>query len=470
MAGTAISPSYAQEEARHFTENTAKVVNETMIFANIENYEAAINDLQNLLNDSELKAYEQGVIFQMIGQYSYELGRMEASQSAFEKAIESGGLLPDEVDNLKVVVAQLMVGNGQFQEGAARLENYLAEGGEEKPQYVELLVNARVQAEDYAGALPWAEKWFQDATPKTRKHYDLLNFLYNNLGLQDEQLRLIKEMIDEWPQDKNLWQSWISILAKSGREGEAFEVHKMMYQAGLLTAEKELLKTVQYYDYYDMPYEAAKFLDREIEAGRISGTSDNLMKTASFYRQAREPERAIPFLEAAAKLSGNMDLKLELGEALSTSGACEKAEIAFETAISQGYDTDKAFMLIGNCYVDRSEKLGQISCNMTDVQRQKAPFTRAREAALKAFKAVPKKSRESGNAKKWMQFIEAEIQADERRCRHDGRNVERELCYQKIKQAYDASIFTEVFILDDKSCDTYIDDYNAEFRLGSSTE
>jgi tetratricopeptide (TPR) repeat protein len=472
MAGAAYTPAFAQEDTRQFSKASGDVIiSRTMHFADEEEYEAALKELRALIKKGGLAAYERATIHQMIGQYSYELGRAGEAQRAFENALQHpDGLLPREIDNLNLVIAQLMIGNGQYREGAERLETYLVDGGEEKAQYVELLVNGWIQAEDYERALPWAKKWFDLAAPKQRKHYDLLNFLYNNLATPEEQLRVVKEMIDEWPEDRNLWDSWASILASSGRESEAFEVHKMMYQAGLLNTERDLLRIVQYHDFYDMPFQGAEILEKEIRDGRVSETSDNLKRLAALFRQARAPERSLPYLKKAAEISDGLELQAELGEALVEAGACKKSETAFETAVKRGYDTGKASMLIGNCYVDQYQNMDQLSCSMTEDQRAEAPFTVSRFAALNAFKAVPKKSRESGNAQKWIQFIEAEVQADERRCNRGWRNVPKELCYQKIKQAYDAMIFTGEFKLEDETCEKQIADYNAEFRIGAGSK
>jgi len=82
---------------------------------------------------------------------------------------------------------------------------------------------------------------------------------------------------------------------------------------------------------------------------------------------------------------------------------------------------------------------------------------------------VPVGSREKWNAKKWVQFIEAEISAIDERCGY-GVNDEEELCYQKIKQAYSAMIFTDGFKLDDGICRKYIPEYDAIFRVRSKDE
>ena len=459
MLGAGLTPAYAQEDGRQFSAAAGEVVNETMILANAKNYEAALIGLRDLIGKPDLSAYERGTIYQMIGQYSYELGQVEASQSAFENAINSGGLLPKEVGNIEVVVAQLMIGNGQYREGAERLESYLRSGGEEKPQYIELLVNGWVQTEDFDRALPWAEKWFNTAKPKTRKHFDLLNFLYNNLRQQGRQADIVKQMIGRWPEGKDLWESWASMLANGGREKEAFEVTKIMYLRGLLTTEPELLKVVQYYSFYDMPYQAAEILELEMDANRISRAPDHLKTLSGLYRQAREYKRAIPILESAASLSGKASTFAELGEALYNEGECRKSELAFSEAINRGYDAGKSWMLIATCRYDKTSALGRLTCDMTDMELAEAPITKARQSAISAFKKVPTSFREHGNAAKWMQFIEAENQAVLWRCEFRER-VRKDECLKQIKLAINAEIFTREFKLDDESCQEFVVEYN----------
>ena len=326
-----------------------------------------------------------------------------------------------------------------------------------------------MQAEDYRRALPWAEKWFNRASPKERRHFDLLNFLFNNLGMQGRQADIVKEMIGRWPEDKSLWDAWASMLANGGREQEAFEVTKMLYLGGALNTEADLLKVVQYYSFYEMPYQAAEILEREMQSNRISTTPEKLKQLSGLFRQAREYKRAIPILENAASQSGEAKLYADLGEALYNEGSCQKSENAFKEAINRGYDKGKSWMLIANCRYDQTNSLERLNCEMSDTQMAEAPITKARASAVEAFERVPGNSRERSNASKWIQFISAERDAVDRRCIFE-RNVERDLCYQKIKQAYAAEIFTGGFKLDDQNCTKFKADYDAEFRVRVTDE
>ena len=187
----------AQEPAHEYSQYAGTAINQALLLANTDEYQKAIDVLQVELARNDLSSTEFATIYQMMGQYNYELDRSDESLTSFQNALRSGGLTPLEEGNLKLVVAQLMIGNGHFREGAERLEPLIVSGQASKPQYVEMLVSAWVQAEDYPRALPWAETWLEKAEPKTKRHYDLLTFLYNNLDLPDAVQKISKERADQ---------------------------------------------------------------------------------------------------------------------------------------------------------------------------------------------------------------------------------------------------------------------------------
>jgi len=456
----------AQEatEGRQFSAKAGEAVNEALTLINSDQHSAAVSQLSNVLSFPDLNAYERSTIYQMQGASYYELNQYGPAISAFENAINAGGLLPNEADSLRVNIAQLLIGNGQYSQGAQMLENYLNRGGQEKPQYVEMLTQAWVQSENFSRALPWAEKWFNRASPKERKHFDLLNYLYNNLGQPGKQADIVKQMINRWPEDKTLWDAWASMLANGGREQEAFEVTKMLYLGGALNSDQDLMKVVQYYSFYDMPFQAAQILEKEMNAGRISRSSEKMVQLSSLFRQAREYKRAIPVLESAASSSGQAKLYADLGEALYNEGQCQKAETAFKSAINKGYDAGKSWMLIATCRYEETQKNERINCQMSEAQKAAAPITKARNNAVEAFQQVPSSSREGRNAKKWISFIKAEGEAVQRRCEFEL-SVEKELCFQMIKQGYDAEVFVGEFKVDDPKCMAFKDEYDSKFRV-----
>ena len=454
----------APTEGRQFSAQAGEVVNEALQLINSNQHSAALSKLSEALSISPLNAYERSTITQMQGASYYELNQYGPAISAFRDSINSGGLLPSEADSLRVNIAQLLIADGQYSQGAGELENYLNRGGQQKPQYIEMLTQAWVQSENYSRALPWAEKWFNSANPKERKHFDLMNFLFNNLGQQGRQADIVKQMINRWPEDKSLWDAWASMLANGGREQEAFEVTKMLYLGGALTSDADLMKVVQYYSFYDMPYQAAQILEKEMNANRISRSSDKMVQLSSLFRQAREYKRAIPVLESAAASSGQAKLYADLGEALYNEGECVKAETAFKSAINKGFDAGKSWMLIATCRYEQTQKQERINCQMSEADKAAAPINQTRASAIQAFEQVPSSSREGRNAKQWIKFIKAETNAVENRCEFEL-SVEKELCFQMIKQGYDAEVFVGEFKVDDPKCMAFKPEYDSKFRV-----
>jgi len=423
---TLTTSAHAQEqsqEGRQFGAKAGGIVNDALTFINSNQHSAAIGKLNEALALPELNAYERSTIYQMMGASYYE-----------------------------------------YAQGAQMLENHINRGGQVKPQYVEMLTQAWVQSDNYSKALPWAERWFNAASPKERKHFDLLNFLYNNLRMPGKQADIVRQMINRWPEDKTLWDAWASMLANGGREQEAFEVSKMLYLGGALNQEQDLMKVVQYYSFYDMPFQAAQILEREMNAGRIAQSSDKLVQLSDLYRQAREYKRAIPILQKAASSSGQAKLYADLGEALYNEGECQRAEEAFTNAISRGFDAGKSYMLIGTCRYESAQKEERATCKgTTRAQREASVKNKKREAAIEAFDRVPSSSREGRNAQKWISFIKAEADAVERRCEFEE-TVEQELCYVKIGQAYDSEYLTGTLEIDPE-CQQFKEGYDKIFRV-----
>lgn len=467
MMAISANAAFAQEaaaEGRQFGSKAGQIVNEALTFITSEQWGSALSKLNEALTVPELNPYERSMIYQMQGQAYYEQDQLLPAQQAFESAINAGGLLPKESDSLRVNIAQLMIGNGQFAEGAQMLENWGSQGGNLTDKHREFIMQAWIQSENYSRALPYAERWFNAKNPKVRADFDLLNFLYNNLGLPGKQADIVRQMINRWPEDKTLWDAWASMLANGGREAEAFEVTKMLYLGGALTSEPDISKVVQYYSSYGMPFQAAQILEKEMNAGRVATTPERLVQLADRFRQAREFKRALPILEKAAQQSGKAKSYADWGEALYHGGLCERAETAFTQAVNKGYDAGKSWSLIAACRYDEGQKEVRETCDMTPEQMQNAPINKARLHAIEGYKRVPSSSREGSKAKTWIKFINNERQAVLDRCEFE-KDIERQLCDKRIELAYNAQIFEGGdFKLDDPACMKFKAEFDRKYK------
>ncbi len=170
-------------EGRQFSSKAGEIVHEALELVNEEQHSAALAVMAKALALPDLNPYEKATIYQMQGGSYYAIDQYPAAIQAFENAIATGGLLPKESSSLRVSIAQLLIGDGQYVRGAQMMEDWNRNGGQLKPAHIEMLWQAWSHAERYNRALPWAERWFNTANPKERKHFDLLNFMYNHLQM-----------------------------------------------------------------------------------------------------------------------------------------------------------------------------------------------------------------------------------------------------------------------------------------------
>ncbi len=270
------STSIAQVGPREFHDQSGRMVMKAMEFSQEGNFVKATEKLKEARALDYLNSYEISTIETMMGMNAYEQNDLKAAIVHFRRAIESGGLSEAEVSTTESQIAQLLIANGQYMSGAQAFETWIKKNGSTDPRYIKYTMQAYMQAEAYKEALPWAETWFAQLETKERIDYDHMHFLYNENEMRTEQQEIIEAMLKRWPQDRNLWDSKISLLAYGGREKEAYLVLAEMYEKGLLKSERDLMRLVEYHAHYGDLEAAQNLLWEEMANGRISNSSDNL--------------------------------------------------------------------------------------------------------------------------------------------------------------------------------------------------
>ena len=111
IAPATIDVAFAQDEeaateGRQFSADAGEKVNEALGFLNEDNPQGAITTLQALLASGKpLNPYEKSTIYQMLGQAYNDVDNVSSALKSFQDAINAGGLLPNEVNNIKILLA-----------------------------------------------------------------------------------------------------------------------------------------------------------------------------------------------------------------------------------------------------------------------------------------------------------------------------------------------------------------------------
>jgi len=133
-----------------------------------------------------------------------------------------------------------------------------------------------------------------------------------------------------------------------------------MYLGGILKEESEIERIVQFYNLLDAPYQAARVLEKEMNAGRITKNYDNLELLANLYQVAREHEKAIPVIQQAAAINNNGAMYERLGRSYADLQKWEESEQALTRALNAGglKDSGLAWVQIGQSRYQRGDRAG----------------------------------------------------------------------------------------------------------------
>ncbi|KPP83232.1 MAG: putative component of TonB system [Oceanicaulis sp. HLUCCA04] len=443
------------DENRTFSTQIGTLVLEAQELVAEERYQEAIAALTRGLG-MEPSAYEAGVMYAQRGRLQFQVDNMNQTVSDFRSAINSGGLNETEVRDLRINLGQILISMDQINEGIRELEAAIAAGATVNTGIAKLLAIAYAQAERYNDGLRYAEQWYEATPDKSLNEYPIMLVYYQQLDRPTDELRVVREQVNRFPQERTAWQNLVSLLARTEQEQQAFEANKLMYLNGLFTEGDELLRLAQYYSFYENPYRGAVILEREMNAGRIESTADNVELLANMWRQAAEFERALPVLRQLSNIRQDGQTALVLAEAHYQLNQWEEAAQAFQTALNRG-----GLRQPGEAWV----LLGTARFNLND-----------NEGALAAFREGARFGTSRTQANGWITFVNGQIEGVARRARQ-REQVQIDECRLSVES--ERRIATVIGEADEdgrvridipERCQAYFNQYGEQFREVGMTD
>ncbi|AZU04634.1 tetratricopeptide domain-containing protein [Glycocaulis alkaliphilus] len=414
-----------------------------------ENYQAAIQTFTRGLG-MDPSAYEAGVMYSQRGRLYFQVDNYNQTVADFRSAINTGGLNADEVRDLRINLGQILISMDQIDAGIRELEAAIAAGATVNAGLARLLAIAYAQGDRYSDGLRYAEQWYEATPNKTLNEYPIMLVYYQQLNRPADELRVVREMVNRFPQERTGWQNLVSLLARTEQEEQAFEANKLMYLNGLFTQGEELLRLAQYYSYYDNPYRGATILEREMNAGRIERNVRNVELLANMWRQAAEFQRALPVLRQLSEMRQDGQTALVLAEAHYQLNQWEPAAQAFQTALNRGglRQPGEAWVLLGTARFNLNDNQG----------------------ALAAFREGARFASSRNQANGWITFVNGQIEGVARRARQ-REQVQIDECRLTVEA--ERRIATVIGEADEdgrvridvpQRCQIYFNQYGEQFR------
>lgn len=317
----------------------------------------------NELRAQPMNCYEEGAALRLSAAVKVETNDYPGAIRDLEALVRSGNVPASEIGQTYYNISQLHMSTENLPEALRYMNLWMQNGGQPNRTQKWQLAVLYHKADNNREALRWAEEVFrQDGPNAEREVYDFLIYLYDQTGQLAKKAQLLETLLQRNPNERRLWDAVAGDLFQAGDQRRAFEVQKAMYLGGILQTEDELMRIVNFYNQFDVPYQAARTLEKEMNAGNISKTYERMELLANLYQVAREFERAIPVIREAAQMRNSGEMYERLGRSYAELKDWENTESSLLRALEVGgvKDPGTVWVLIGQSRYERDDVEGAI--------------------------------------------------------------------------------------------------------------
>jgi hypothetical protein len=306
---------------------------------------AAIADLDL----AKLSPYERSRVEQILFDIAYREVRYADAEQHLKNAIDAGGLGVQDASQVRYQAVQVLMVQERWREGAAALEEWFATAVAPNAAAHYLLAVAYYQLEDFARALPPAQR----AVDLMNEPQEGWIGLLLALRLRNEEYRdavpLLQKLVAIAPGKKTYWMQLSSVYGQLEDYAGALATLQGAYGIGLLTEDAEIRRLADLLLFQQSPHRAAQVLESAIANETVTLDDELYEKLANCWLAAREPHKAIAPLTLAAESSATGDLFVRLGETNLELRDWPAAQQAIERGFGKGRlaDLPKAQVLLG---------------------------------------------------------------------------------------------------------------------------
>lgn len=356
-----------------------------------EKYGEAVEYLAEMKGNSKLNEHEKALMWQTYGYVYSAQAKYKQSIDAFEKCLALGGLPEVAQLNTMYNLAQLYVVRENYKKAADTFQKWFAVAVDPPAEAHYMYAIPLLQLGRKSQALEQAELALQKAKSPKEPWLQLALSLYFEKKRYKDATRVLEILVTRFPK-KQYWMQLSAVYSEQNQHKKALGALEMAYLQGMLNDDRELTNLAQLYLYNEVPYKAARVLEKGMNDGKVKGTSKSYELLANAWLTARERDKAIRPLERAAAASSKGQLYLRLAQVQIDREQWGPARKSLGSALQKGGLPDRgaAHFLLGIAAVSDAEWAD----------------------ARKAFEAASEFPERKQASQEWLAHIEMEEEAE----------------------------------------------------------
>jgi tetratricopeptide (TPR) repeat protein len=384
MLCTCLSLSvWAEEKIYLLSEKVYKVLSDAQQRMAEGQHAEAEKKLNGLLGQVDSGSYDYAVIQQTLGYLFADKTNYAQATKAFQKALDSQALPPKVSDDLRYNLAQLLIADGQYQQGIQLMETWLKTADKPDTAVYVLLATAHYQIEQYQPVVEYMKKAISRDADAKEDWYRLLLSAYLSLKQNKAASGVLETLITRYPHREIYWQQLSAIYLQRDLELRSLAVKMLADRLDMRDA-KTLVNLSDMYRYLHIPFKSGQLLQSAMDEGLLAADFKLLDKLASSWLAAREADKAADTLQKMLSMDDSGETHLRLGQVYVATEQWKKATEALEAAPKAIRSNGQLNMLLGTSYF-----------HLADYAQAKVAFG----------KALSNKDN-SGQAAQWLRHID----------------------------------------------------------------
>lgn len=367
--------------------------------ADADNIPGAIDILDEVKDKSgSMNSYELAMMYNFYGFIYYNDEQYDKAMDSFALVVEQQPIPESFELSTLFSLAQLNLMQGRFAESIEYLNRWESlNTGKIPPKNWVIKAQAYYQNKQYAEAETFITQAIENQEAEGMLPDEGWLILQRAIFYELKQPRKVKDVLIKMIKLYDEPKYWIQLAGMYGELGEEkkqLAIMEAAYQQGYVEKGADVFNLAQLYYYHRVPYKGALLMEQAIDEGTLEKNLRNLKFLGQSWTLAKENDKAVPALMAAAELADDGELDAQVAQILLNMERWDDAIAAAQRAVEKGdlRNPGTVYLVMGMAHFNKKEYA----------------------LALNQLAEAEKHSSSRGMAKQWLQFVNGEKQAAER--------------------------------------------------------
>ena len=364
---------------------------------------AILDEVKDKANS--MNSYEQAMMYNFYGFIHYNLEQFDQAIASFEEVVKQQPIPTSFEQATLFSLAQLHMMRGNYDSTIEFIEKWeaiqkeIAPGVEIPAKNLVLKAQAMYQKQDYAKASSYINQAVKQQENSKEGYqvdenwYVLQRAVYFELKQPEKVKDVLLKLVKQYEKPA-YWIQLAGMYGELGDEKQQLAYMEIAYQMDYIATGSDIFNLSQLYYYHQVPFKAALLMESGIKQGKLSKDERNLTFLAQAWSFAKENEKAVPVMMAAAKLAKDGELDAQLAQTYLNMEKWQQAIDSSITALEKGGLRNEGTVHL---------VLGMAHFNLGDYN-----------VALNELAEAEKFNSSKGMAKQWLKFVQTEKATTER--------------------------------------------------------